>query len=176
MFSETNEGIAAQCFGITNHLVPPGWTMTGSTDDMVAWSYTNGTFYLDHTSVTFVLQTLWTNYVDYTNALEAFFYRKGVVGAHICPTNDHGGETVGFQKFVHVGPAVPHMGCGSSTPSAVTLAIVDSYGASCTVERIDSLIGSSWQDATSIPSVVGATNVVLPAEGNGPFFFRFRAK
>lgn len=175
-FGGTSEGIVVQCFGITNYTVPPGWILTAHTGDVVGWYYPEGTFYLDHTSITFSLQTTWTNFVEYTNALGAPFYGQGVIGAHECRTNERGGEIVFFQKFCPVGPAVPHVGCASSAPSAVVLTLADTYGASCTVERVDSLLGSSWQGATCIPAVVGTTNVVLPAEGNGPFFFRFRSK
>jgi hypothetical protein len=165
--------------GVTNIVMPEGWAQVTAPDSAsdIWWVYTNGTFFLWHTSVVFHVYSAWTNPTAYspTNSVAAYKINSMVVGCVDVHSSPPGwpGSFIGFQEFSYTGMRFPHIAAIQPLDAGLAVTIGDTCGATCRVETAISLEHSDWNKVTEIPSFSGPTNVVIPSLGGNAGFVRF---
>ena len=171
-------GFYLQSFDVTNIVAPDGWSGIEDPDGYVRFVYTNeGVFFLENTSVTFSIGTIWTNCTTYSNREDhTKYYIRGWVLACAYSATNHINVAPGYQALNYLGPAVPHLDCIKQEDDSLLVTLCDTYGRTCYIERASSLTSQTWQAVTSVYSVVGCTNIALPFLGGDASFVRFNSE
>jgi hypothetical protein len=176
-----DSGFFMQFFDVTNSALPEGWGTTNLSGNYRAWIFTNGTFYLDNTSVSFVVQTRWkksTNYSNNFNWPSSKYYMRGMLLAYAVNSTNHGPVGApGYQYYDYVGPSVPHFASEEQSGDELRFTICDNYGTNAVIETSSNLLAGSWSPVTTVTWSAGCTTIVVRATNSGPAsVWRFRGE
>lgn len=167
--------VGIESYGVEQIFSPTGWSAATS-NAVITWTYTNGTWFIHDIPVMFAVQSAITNSRLYTNVSPDHFFPQGALAGWLYDTNHSPLNIPGSESFDIIGPEPrPRFSGFSISNSQAMFSVEEMMGRTCYVERTIDLMSNAWQAATNFTVQGLSTNLTdpIPAMTN-LLFYRLR--